>query len=196
MNTPIAIILQGCAAAASQLNPRDAESIERAAKALLYAYVFELAEPSRQLSEQLAACPPGNMANWESTKLGHVVPAARLGGTSNAQQIALRQKEEAMVAESDDPEISARVIARRLRGSMIKTDKIDQALSNGDVDIAVMRRITQIGELLFIAAMGGSEAFPASQAMTLIAEHAQHIRQDSERVDLRGIYPFDELLAA
>lgn len=71
---------------------------------------------------------------------------------------------------------------RRLRGSLLRYEKITAAQKNNDARLEILWRFSHFIELCFIKEMGGSELFPLLTVEKEIQEHMQFLADNASTI--------------
>ena len=78
-------------------------------------------------------------------------------------------------------EVNMKVIKRRMNGEGFYLDRIEQDKESKDLKAEIFHHLLQFEELLFIRAMGGSEAYPIEKLDPMIEEEKQFIAKHIDK---------------
>ena len=78
-------------------------------------------------------------------------------------------------------EVNMKVIKRRMNGEGFYLDRIEQDKESKDLKAEIFHHLLQFEELLFMRAMGGSEAYPIEKLDPMIEEEKQFIAKHIDK---------------
>ena len=78
-------------------------------------------------------------------------------------------------------EVNMKVIKRRMNGEGFYLDRIEQDKESKDLKAEIFHHLLQFGVLLFMRAMGGSEAYPIEKLDPMIEEEKQFIAKHIDK---------------
>ena len=78
-------------------------------------------------------------------------------------------------------EVNMKVIKRRMNGEGFYLDRIEQDKESKDLKKEIFHHLLQFGELIYIRAMGGSEAYPIEKLDPMIEEEKQFIAKHIDK---------------
>lgn len=83
--------------------------------------------------------------------------------------------------DEDEQSVSMKVFKRTMNGEGFYLEEIKDKQDSGDLKSEIYWRILQFEELLFIRAMGGSEAYPIEKLDSMIEEERQFIAKHIDK---------------
>ena len=78
-------------------------------------------------------------------------------------------------------EVNMKVIKRRMNGEGFYLDRIEKDKESKDLKAEIFHHLLQFGELIYIRAMGGSEAYPIEKLDPMIEEEKQFIAKHIDK---------------
>ena len=78
-------------------------------------------------------------------------------------------------------EVNMKVIKRRMNGEGFYLDRIEKDQESKDLKAEIFHHLLQFGELIYIRAMGGSEAYPIEKLDPMIEEEKQFIAKHIDK---------------
>ena len=102
-------------------------------------------------------------------------------GENEKVKICRKTIEDVYLYYGDEQSVSMKVFKRTMNGEGFYLEEIKEKQDSGELKSEIFWRLLQFEELLFIRAMGGSEAYPIEKLDSMIEEEKQFIAKHIDK---------------